>query len=303
LSLWLNRPVFVSNFLTLNVLFVLAFPISSRPSVFRFRLFLNNFGLSSCRISELLILFLCFNWYFTFLSCFVLFDVFFRLRNLSVSCSFTFRRVRLLRRPRLTFCSLYNLQRVQPVVRSIRGSTFGPGGRLRFWVVRQFRILARRDCNRALFSTFPARTVFGPSCLVGPSFGYGCLAVRPMTLGVRSHDRRCLLLLSCLWFLFSISWSLLGHRLRFKFLPIPICFYSHFPLRRKDEVPLVGRGCVSLFFMLLCGLVATSVCLTAVAFPLLLTSLFSPCAPPYLSVSELALSSLLCLFRCFFPFL
>jgi hypothetical protein len=104
-------------------------------------------------------------------------------------------------------------------------------------------------------------------------------------------------------FFFSISWSLLGHRLRFKFLPISICFYSHFPLRRKDEVPLVGRGCVSLFFMLLCGLVATSVCLTAVAFPLLLTSLFSPCASPYLSVSELALSSLLCLFRCFFPFL
>jgi hypothetical protein len=46
-------------------------------------------------------------------------------------------------------------------------------------------------------------------------FGYSCPAARPMTLGVRSYlrcsqrcfDRRCLLLLSCFWFLFSISWS------------------------------------------------------------------------------------------------
>jgi hypothetical protein len=155
---------------------------------------------------------------------------------------------------------------------------FGPGGRWRFLVVHQFCLLlvgtatglylplARLYRFRLLlllcfcyffilFVLFPFKPFINFLLPRWVLFGYSCPAARPMTLGVRSSlrcsqrcfDRRCLLLLSCFWFLFSISWSLSCHRLRFKFLPTPICFHSHFPPRRTDEVPLVGRGCASFF--------------------------------------------------------
>jgi hypothetical protein len=74
---------------------------------------------------------------------------------------------------------------------------------------------------------------------------WGCDRLSVVLNGVSIVGAYCCFRVSGFFFLFRGRCHC--HRLRFKFLPTPICFHSHFPPRRTDEVPLVGRGCASFF--------------------------------------------------------